>query len=93
MKKLFIAYILLLSITVSYSGVVSDFTSEVKNKCPEANTLLIKKTMLELLSNDLECGKTFSKKLLLTCEHIKCSELSELLKTIKKKYDGSVIGR
>ena len=68
-----------------------DHLDLVSRNCQEANTLLIKKSLLEL-KRSMNCDDHFTKQLLKNCNRLNCSILVESFKKNIQGRSGSVVG-
>ena len=70
---------------------LQDYMSLVLEKCPNSNTLLIKKSLLEL-KNSTQCDAKFTKQLMNNCTGLNCTQIVENYKKNILGRTGSVVG-
>lgn len=63
----------------------------VLNSCPDASSLLIKKSALELGAT-INCQQKFTEKLLGICSALDCNQLVDSFKNNIQDRTGSVVG-
>jgi hypothetical protein len=90
LSTIFITFLISFSVR---AGSVEDFSKFVLDKCPSLNTLMIKKSMIEIIQYEKEaCKKTFTGQLVSQCTSVSCDELTLAYKKIHTKSEGNVIG-
>jgi hypothetical protein len=75
---------------LAYGG-LGEYVSRVVKVCPDSNSLLIKKSALEL-AEKLHCEHKFTADLLKKCSKLNCEELVENYNKHMKNRSGSVVG-
>ena len=70
---------------------MSDHIALVTQGCPSSNSLLIKKSLLEM-KKSINCDEKFTKQLLNNCAHMDCAQLVESYKKNIQGRAGSVVG-
>jgi hypothetical protein len=90
-KNLFL--LLLLTMPLTYAGILEDYRSVISEKCSSPNPLLIKKSLIELNQNMQNCEGAFTQKILQNCQEINCEYLTVNYNKLSNTKSGSVIGR
>jgi hypothetical protein len=82
--------LLLFAFEEAYAS-LQDYMAQVLKSCPNSNTLLIKKSLLELKSS-AQCDAKFTKQLMNSCTGFNCNQLVENYKKNILGRTGSVVG-
>lgn len=89
-RNFLIIPVIFLAFEKAHAG-LSDHITTVIQDCPNSNTLLIKKSLLEL-KDSINCDEKFTKQLLKDCAAIDCSHLVESYKKNIQGRSGAVVG-
>lgn len=72
--------------------VLDEYYKSINKICPSTNVLLIKKSLLEI-SSEQSCTSLFTSVLLKECPKLTCLFLVENWSTINAKNSGAVVGK
>ena len=88
--RYFILFYFFVSISAAHAA-LRDHVLAVQRGCPNASTLLIKKSAVELSSANT-CQQNYTEKLLKECSDMDCPRLVESFKYNLQDRTGSVVG-
>ena len=98
MKKLFVAFVLIVAVEssfLSYAGSkITRYQNRVKKACgaESISPLLLKKSLIELVKG-VECSDAkFTKIVVNKCQAIDCGKINEIFREIEQTRSGSVVG-
>lgn len=92
-KLLFSILIILISFE-SKANYFGAYLDTIAYKCGDANSLVIKKSLIFMLKdNNQQCDDTFTSKLLKECPAlVDCATLHSILNRVMRKNSGNIIG-
>ena len=91
LTKLFLVLVLF-SIPIANAGSLDEYLSTIGKKCPMVNSLIIKKSLIELTKN-LSCEEMFTSLLLKQCSALNCSTLKNSFASYNSSNQGAVVGQ
>ena len=89
-RKFLIIAVTFLAFEKAYAS-MSDHIALVTQGCPSSNSLLIKKSLLEM-KKSINCNEKFTKQLLKDCVTVDCFHLVESYKKNIQGRSGAVVG-
>lgn len=94
MRYLFIILVFLKLSFSTYAATASNFTEQIHIICPKIKSLIIKKSLIELINNtSSNCEGLFTKTIIRKCPSLNCQVLISIYTEIMEKESGKVIGR
>lgn len=75
--------------------ILADYNKEILNNCSKTSSLLIKKSMIEMIKYEGtdSCTKKYTKKLIDSCMFIDCDTLIFFYHNAKERNSGNVFGK
>ncbi len=95
LKKMLFSFIVIFSYSVFADSYISVFQKEVNDVCAKASSILIKKSVLDILKSptDKSCKGPFISNLVDQCDAIDCQGLLRLFSQVKGITSGNIVGR